>query len=70
MKINAFGYESSLNNFCKLLLKRMFCTHNIAKFHACTGAVRIGDNVRVGVSFVCPRCKRTWIGDILACAPK
>lgn len=69
-KINAYGYELSIKNFCKLWLLRLFCTHKNAKFHACTGADRIGDNVKVGVSFVCPDCRRSWVGDISSCSPK
>jgi len=71
LKVNAYGYQLSLKAFCKLTIIRLFCTHKSAKFHACTGADRVGnvDNVEVGVSFVCPRCHRSWCGDILACAP-
>lgn len=66
MKINAYGYQFSLRNFIKIFMARLFCTHKEAWFHACTGAWRDGDNVNVGVSFVCPRCKRSWSGDIRA----
>ncbi|MCK4498945.1 hypothetical protein KAU11_00435 [Candidatus Babeliales bacterium] len=71
MKINAYGYQLSLRSFCKVTYFRLFCTHKEAKFHACTGADHVGngDNVTIGVSFVCPRCRRSWCGDILACAP-
>lgn len=71
MKIYAYGYELSLKNFAKLFIFRIFCNHKEAKFHACTGADLIGngENVEVGVSFVCPKCHRSWTGNIRACAP-
>ena len=71
MKINAYGYQLKLKSFIKLFFLRIFCTHKTAKFHACTGAdyVGNGNNIRVGVSFVCPKCHRTWTADIKACAP-
>lgn len=72
MKINAYGYELSPKSFLKLSLVRLFRTHKEAKFYVCTGAdlVGNGDNVEVGVSFVCPKCHRSWSGNISACAPK
>ena len=72
MKINVYGYEMRLKSFLRLSIARIFCTHRAAKFYACTGADCIGngDNVEVGVSFVCPRCRRVWTGDITACALK
>ena len=68
MKINAYGYQLSLGSFVKLTMIRLFCRHKTATFHACTGAWHSlkGDNVDVGVSFVCPRCRRSWSGDIRA----
>jgi len=71
MKINAYGYGLSLRGFCKLSVLRLFCRHREAKFYACTGASLVGngDNIEVGVSLVCPRCHKTWSGDIKACAP-
>lgn len=72
MKINAYGHKLSLKSFIRMFIARIFCTHKGARFHACTGADRIGngDNIEIGVSFVCPKCHRVWSGDIKACAPK
>ena len=69
--IYAYGYKLRYKSFIKLFFLRIFCTHKTAKFHACTGANRIGngDNIEVGVSFACPKCHRSWAGGIKACAP-
>jgi hypothetical protein len=65
--IDAYGYGLSLKRFLVVTFWRLFCNHKQAKFYACTGAQRWDkDNVTVGVSFVCPRCKKTWAGDIVA----
>lgn len=71
MRINAFGYILSLKSFIRICFWRLFCTHKKGEFHACTGAEKIGngDNVNVGILFICHKCKRAWIGDIQACAP-
>ncbi|MCK4823264.1 hypothetical protein KA005_46345 [bacterium] len=69
MKINAYGHQLSLKRFIRLTAIRLFCTHKKANFHACTKAHQYGDNVHAGVSFVCPKCLRSWMGDIYACIP-
>ena len=72
MKVKAYGYELTLKRFLKIFLTRLICTHKSAIFHACTGCERVGngDNVNIGVSFVCDRCRRVWVGDIKACSPR
>jgi len=70
--ISVWGYNFTLKRFLITLFWRIFCNHSTAMFHACTCATRepeTSDNITVGVSFVCPRCKRSWAGDIVSGGP-
>ena len=64
IKISAYGYlftgVKGLKKFIRITFYRIRCTHKKARFHL------IKNNVDVGVTFVCPDCRRSWAGDIRA----
>ena len=67
MFIKAFGYYLTPQRFLRVCFWRIFCTHKTATFHASTCAEKYDSvNVKVGVTFVCERCRRAWAGDIIA----
>ena len=66
--VSAFGYRMDVLDAAKLALTRLVCRHEAMQFNAATCAQPIGSgsNVEVGVVVRCEKCRKTWVGNVVA----